>query len=234
MIYYRLLAMIDLLFVGFIIRVTLGELKVLNDTSPSLFVIFLALISALMLILMFMTKKEKRTITYKGKQITITNDDKMFIKLIRKNDYKVDEKLEKLVTSQGGKLAKLTSFIITIALFIRITQILNIKISLAQNVKLIILLVVMSVMFFLGLSTLFGTKVIQYNIILPYYRNLMLLETIEELDKDDGMGYINFLKRYRNIGFDENSVNKLREEIKEGNDRVSLLIDIDQNTNLLK
>lgn len=233
MIYYRLLALIDLLFVVFVLRVVLGELKVLSETSPLLFLIFFFLISALMLIVMFTNKKEK-TVTYKGKQITITNDDKMFIKLIRKNDYKVDEKLEKLVTNQGGKLAKLTSFIITIALFIRITQILNIKISLAQNVKLIILLVVMSVMFFLGLSTLFGTKVIQYNIILPYYRNLMLLETIEELDKDDGMGYINFLKRYRNIGFDENSVNKLREEIKEGNDRVSLLIDIDQNTNLLK
>lgn len=233
MIYYRLIAIIDLLFVGFIIRVTLGELKVLNDTSPSLFVIFLALISALMLILMFMTKKEKKTITYKGKQITITNDDKMFIKLIRKNDYKVDEKLEKLVTNQGGKLAKLTSLIITIALFIRITQILNIKISLAQNVKLIILLIVMGVMFFLGLSTLFSTKVIQYNIILPYYRNLMLLETIEELDKNDGINYINFLKKYRNIGFDEDSLDQLRQEIKTGNDRVSLLIDIDQNTNLL-
>lgn len=233
MIYYRLLALTDLLFVGFVLRVVLGELKVLDEASPTLFLIFFVLISVLMLVMMFINKKEK-TVTYKGKQITITNEDKMFIKLIRKSGYKVDEKLEKLVTNQGGKLAKLTSFIITIALFIRITQILNIKISLAQNVKLIILLVVMSVMFFLGLSTLFGTKVIQYNIILPYYRNLMLLETIEELDKDDGMGYINFLKRYRNIGFDENSVNKLREEIKEGKDRVSLLIDIDQNTNLLR
>ncbi|BAG09180.1 hypothetical protein [Finegoldia magna] len=233
MIYYRLLALTDLLFVGFVLRVVFGELKVLDEASPTLFLIFFVLISVLMLVMMFINKKEK-TVTYKGKQITITNEDKMFIKLIRKSGYKVDEKLEKLVTNQGGKLAKLTSFIITIALFIRITQILNIKISLAQNVKLIILLVVMSVMFFLGLSTLFGTKVIQYNIILPYYRNLMLLETIEELDKDDGMGYINFLKRYRNIGFDENSVNKLREEIKEGKDRVSLLIDIDQNTNLLR
>lgn len=232
MIYYRLLAIIDLLFVGFVLRVVMGELKVLGEVSPMLFVIFLVLISLLMLVVMFMNKKEK-TITYKGKQITITNDDRMFIKLIRKSGYKVDKKLEKLVTNQGGKLAKLTSFIITIALFIRITQILNIKISLAQNVKLIILLIVMGVMFFLGLSTLFSTKVIQYNIILPYYRNLMLLETIEELDKNDGINYINFLKKYRNIGFDEDSLDQLRQEIKTGNDRVSLLIDIDQNTNLL-
>lgn len=233
MIYYRLLALTDLLFVGFVLRVVLGELKVLDEASPTLFLIFFVLISVLMLVMMFINKKEK-TVTYKGKQITITNEDKMFIKLIRKSGYKVNEKLEKLVTNQGGKLAKMTSFIMTIALFIRIAQVLNVKINLAQNVKLIILMVVMGVMFFLGLSTLFSTKVIQYNIILPYYRNLMILETIEELDKDDGMGYINFLKRYRNIGFDENSVNKLREEIKEGKDRVSLLIDIDQNTNLLR
>lgn len=233
MIYYRLLAIIDLLFVGFVLRVVMGELKVLGEVSPMLFVIFLVLISLLMLVVMFMNKKEK-TITYKGKQITITNDDRMFIKLIRKSGYKVDEKLERLVTNQGGKLAKMTSFIMTIALFIRIAQVLNVKISLAQNVKLIILMVVMSVMFFLGLSVLFSTKVIQYNIILPYYKNLMLLETIEELDKDDGISYVNFLKKYCDIGFDENSVNELREEIKNGNDRVSLLIDIDQNTNLLR
>lgn len=233
MIYYRLLALTDLLFVGFVLRVVLGELKVLDGASPTLFLIFFFLISVLMLVLMFINKKEK-TVTYKGKQITITNDDRMFIKLIRKSGYKVDKKLEKLVTNQGGKLAKMTSLFITIAIFIRIAQILNIKISLAQNVKLIILMIIMGVMFFLGLSALFSTKVIQYNIILPYYRNLMILETIEELDKNDGISYINFLKKYRNIGFDENSVNKLREEIKEGNDRVSLLIDIDKNTNLLR
>ena len=147
MIHYRLLAIIDLLFVGFVLRVVLGELKVLGEISPMLFVIFFFLISGLMLVLMFIDKREK-TVTYKGKQITITNNDRMFIKLIRKSGYKVDEKLEKLVTNQGGKLAKMTSFIITIALFIRIAQVLNVKISLAQNVKLIILMVVMSVMFF--------------------------------------------------------------------------------------
>lgn len=233
MIFYRLLALTDLLFVGFILRVGLGELKVLDEVSSSLFVIFLVLISALTLVMMFINKKEK-TVTYKGKQITITNEDKMFIKLIRKSGYKVDKKLEKLVTGQGGKLAKMTSLFATIALFIRIAQVLNVKINLAQNVKLIILMIVMGVMFFLGLSTLFSTKVIQYNIILPYYRNLMILETIEEFDKDDGISYVNFLKRYQNIGFEGNSVNELREEIKNGKDRVSLLIDIDQNTNLLR
>lgn len=233
MIFYRLLALTDLLFVGFILRVVLGELKILDEVSSSLFVIFLVLISALTLVMMFINKKEK-TVTYKGKQITITNEDKMFIKLIRKSGYKVDKKLETLVTGQGGKLAKMTSLFATIALFIRIAQVLNVKINLAQNIKLIILMIVMGVMFFLGLSTLFSTKVIQYNIILPYYRNLMILETIEELDKDDGMSYINFLKRYQNIGFDENSIDELRREIKNGKDRVSLLIDIDQNTNLLR
>ena len=233
MIYYRLIAIIDLLFVGFVLRVVLGELKVLDEASPTLFLIFFFLISALMLVVMFTNKKEK-TVTYKGKQITITNEDKMFIKLIRKSGYKIDKKLEKLVTGQGGKLAKMTSLFVTIALFIRIAQVLNVKINLAQNVKLIILMIVMSVMFFLGLATLFSTKVIQYNITLPYYKNLMILETIEELDKDDGISYVNFLKKYCDIGFDENSVNKLREEIKEGKDRVSLLIDIDQNTNLLR
>lgn len=233
MIFYRLLALIDLLFVGFVLRVVFGELKILDEVSSSLFVIFLVLISALTLVAMFIDKKEK-TVTYKGKQITITNDDRMFIKLIRKSDYKVNKKLEKLVTNQGGKLAKMTSLLVTLALFIRVGQILNIKISLAQNVKLIIWMVVMSVMFFLGLSVLFSTKVIQYNIILPYYKNLMILETIEELDKDDKVNFVNFLKKYCDIGFDENSVNKLREEIKEGNDRVSLLIDIDKNTNLLR
>lgn len=233
MIYYRLLAIIDLLFVGFVLRVVLGELQVLNEASPLLFLIFFVLISALMLVMMFTNKKEK-TVTYKGKQITITNNDKMFIKLIRKSGYKVDKKIERLVTNQGGKLAKITSLFATIALFIRIAQIVNLKVSLAQNVKLIILMCVMSVMFFLGLSVLFSTKVVQYNIILPYYKNLMVLETMEELDRDDKISYVSFLKKYRNIGFDENAVNELRKEIKEGNDRVSLLIDIDKNTNLLR
>lgn len=78
MIYYRLLALTDLLFVGFVLRVVLGELKVLDEASPTLFLIFFVLISVLMLVMMFINKKEK-TVTYKGKQITITNEDKMFI-----------------------------------------------------------------------------------------------------------------------------------------------------------
>lgn len=78
MIYYRLLALTDLLFVGFVLRVVLGELKVLDEASPTLFLIFFVLISVLMLLMMFINKKEK-TVTYKGKQITITNEDKMFI-----------------------------------------------------------------------------------------------------------------------------------------------------------
>lgn len=78
MIYYRLLALTDLLFVGFVLRVVFGELKVLDEASPTLFLIFFVLISVLMLVMMFINKKEK-TVTYKGKQITITNEDKMFI-----------------------------------------------------------------------------------------------------------------------------------------------------------
>lgn len=233
MIFYRLLALTDLLFVGFILRVVLGELKILDEVSSSLFVIFLGLISVLTFVVIFISKKEK-TVTYKGKQITITNDDRMFIKLIRQNGYKVNKKLEKLVTNQGGKLAKMTSLFVTLALFIRIAQIINLKISLAQNVKLIILMIVMSVMFFIGLSVLFSTKVIQYNIILPYYKNLMILETIQELNKDNKANYITFLKKYQNIGFNKDSVDELRKKIKNGNDRVSLLIDMDQNTDFLK
>lgn len=233
MIFYRLLALTDLLFVGFILRVVLGELKILDEVSSSFFLIFFVLISVLMLVMMFINKKEK-TVTYKGKQITITNDDRMFIKLIRQSDYKVNKKLEKLVTNQGGKLAKMTSLLVTLALFIKIAQIINLKISLAQNIKLIILMIVMSVMFFIGLSALFSTKVIQYNIILPYYKNLMILETIQELNKDNKANYITFLKKYQSIGFDKDSVNELRKKIKNGNDRVSLLIDIDKNTDFLK
>ena len=146
MIFYRLLALTDLLFVGFILRVVLGELKILDEVSSSLFVIFLGLISVLTLVVIFISKKEK-TVTYKGKQITITNDDRMFIKLIRQSDYKVNKKLEKLVTNQGEKLAKMTSLLVTLAIFIRIAQIINLKISLAQNGKLMILMIVMSVMF---------------------------------------------------------------------------------------
>lgn len=118
MIYYKLLAILDLLFVGFVMKVTLGELKVLSDTPPKLFVIFLALISALMITLMLMTKLEKKIITYKGKQIEISNSDKMFIRLIRKNNYKIDDNLKKLMAKQSSKFAKLTSIIITIAVFI--------------------------------------------------------------------------------------------------------------------
>lgn len=59
MIHYRLLAIIDLLFVGFVLRVVLGELKVLGEISPMLFVIFFFLISGLMLVLMFIDKREK-------------------------------------------------------------------------------------------------------------------------------------------------------------------------------
>lgn len=233
MIFYRLLALTDLLFVGFILRVVLGELKILDEVSSSLFVIFLGLISVLTLVVIFVSKKEK-TVTYKGKQITITNDDRMFIKLIRQSNYKVNKKFEKLVTNQGGKLAKMTSLLVTLVLFIRIAQIINLKISLAQNVKLIILMIVMSVMFFIGLFALFSTKVIQYNITLPYYKNLMILETIQELNKDNKANYITFLKKYQNIGFDKDSVDELRKKIKNGNDRVSLLIDIDKNTDFLK
>lgn len=66
MIYYRIIAIIDLLFVGFVMRVVLGELKVLSEISPILFVMFFALISVLMLVVMFI-KKEEKTVTYKGK-----------------------------------------------------------------------------------------------------------------------------------------------------------------------
>lgn len=93
-------------------RVTLGELKVLSDTPPKLFIIFLALISALMITLMLMTKLEKKIITYKGKQIEISNSDKIFIRLIRKNNYEIDDNLKKLMAKQSSKFAKLTSIII--------------------------------------------------------------------------------------------------------------------------
>lgn len=234
MIYYKLLAIIDLLFVGFAMRVTLGELKVLSDTPPKLFVIFLALISALMITLTLMTKLEKKIITYKGKQIEISNSDKMFIRLIRKNNYKIDDNLKKLMAKQNSKFAKLTSIIITMAVFIKIGQIINLKINLSQNVKLVILLIVMAMMFFVGLEVLFDTRATRYNIILPYYKNLILLETIEELDKKDNTNAISFLKKYQNAELNEDSINELKKEIKEGNDWVSLLIEIDKNTDFLR
>lgn len=234
MIYYKLLAIIDLLFVGFVMRVTLGELKVLNDTPPKLFVIFLALISALMITLTLMTKLEKKIITYKGKQIEISNSNKMFIRLIRKNNYEIDDNLKKLMAKQSSKFAKLTSIIITIAVFIKIGQIINLKINLSQNVKLVILLIVMAMMFFVGLGVLFDTRATKYNIILPYYKNLILLETIKELDKKDNTNAISFLKKYQNAELNEDSINELKKEIKEGNDWVSLLIEIDKNTDFLR
>lgn len=234
MIYYKLLAIIDLLFVGFVMRVTLGELKVLNDTPPKLFVIFLALISALMITLMLMTKLEKKIITYKGKQIEISNSDKMFIRLIRKNNYEIDNNLKKLMAKQSSKFAKLTSIIITIAVFMKIGQIVNLKINLSQNVKLVILLIVMAIMFFVGLGVLFDTRATKYNIILPYYKNLILLETIKELDKKDNTNAISFLKKYQNVELNEDSINELKKEIKKGNDWVSLLIEIDKNTDFLR
>lgn len=234
MIYYKLLAILDLLFVGFVMRVTLGELKVLSDTPPKLFVIFLALISALMITLMLMTKLEKKIITYKGKQIEISNSDKMFIRLIRKNNYEIDNNLKKLMAKQSSKFAKLTSIIITIAVFMKIGQIVNLKINLSQNVKLVILLIVMAIMFFVGLGVLFDTRATKYNIILPYYKNLILLETIKELDKKDNTNAISFLKKYQNVELNEDSINELKKEIKKGNDWVSLLIEIDKNTDFLR
>ena len=234
MIYYKLLAILDLLFVGFVMRVTLGELKVLSDTPPKLFVIFLALISALMITLILMTKLEKKIITYKGKQIEISNSDKMFIRLIRKNNYEIDDNLKKLMAKQSSKFAKLTSIIITIAVFIKIGQIINLKINLSQNIKLVILLIVMAMMFFVGLGVLFDTRATKYNIILPYYKNLILLETIKELDKKDNTNAISFLKKYQNAELNKDSINELKKEIKEGNDWVSLLIEIDKNTDFLR
>lgn len=233
MIYYRLLAIINLLFTTLIIRVVLDELNVLKDTSPQTFLIFFTLISVLMFIMMIMTKKDK-TIIYKKEKITITNNDRMFIKLIRKSDYKVNKKLEKMIEGKGKSLSKLTSFVITLALFIKILQITNVKISLSQNIKLIILLLIASLMFFVGLTVLLDTKAIQYNIILPYYKNLILLETIKELDENDEFNYIKFLRKYKDIGFDKNDLNELKEEIKKGSNRVSLLIEIDKNTDILK
>lgn len=215
-------------------RVTLGELKVLNDTPPKLFVIFLALISALMITLMLMTKLEKKIITYKGKQIEISNSDKMFIRLIRKNNYEIDNNLKKLMAKQSSKFAKLTSIIITIAVFMKIGQIVNLKINLSQNIKLVILLIIMAMMFFVGLRVLFDTRATKYNIILPYYKNLILLETIEELDKKDNTNAISFLKKYQNAELNKDSINELKKEIKEGNDWVSLLIEIDKNTDFLR
>lgn len=215
-------------------RVTLGELKVLNDTPPKLFVIFLALISALMITLMLMTKLEKKIITYKGKQIEISNSDKMFIRLIRKNNYEIDNNLKKLMAKQSSKFAKLTSIIITIAVFMKIGQIVNLKINLSQNIKLVILLIIMAMMFFVGLGVLFDTRATKYNIILPYYKNLILLETIEELDKKDNTNAISFLKKYQNVELNEDSINELKKEIKEGNDWVSLLIEMDKNTDFLR
>lgn len=232
MLFYRLLAMIDILFVSFVLRVVLGELKVLDESSPVSFVVFLAILSLLMIIIMFISNR-KKTVTYKGKEITITNEDKMFIKLIRNSNYKVDKNLEKLVTHQGRKLAKMTSFMLALALFIRIAQLLKVKISLSQNIKLMILIVVLCIMLFVGLSVLFSSKTIKYNIILPYYKNLMVLETIEELDKDNSTIYFNLLKKCTNVKFDKDKVDELRKEIKEGNDRVSILIELDKNTNLL-
>lgn len=214
-------------------RVTLGELKVLSDTPPKLFVIFLALISALMITLMLMTKLEKKIITYKGKQIEISNSDKMFIRLIRKNNYEIDDDLKKLMAKQSSKFAKLTSIIITIAVFMKIGQIVNLKINLSQNVKLVILLIVMAMMFFVGLGVLFDTRATKYNIILPYYKNLILLETIKELDKKDNTNAISFLKKYQNVELNEDSINELK-KIKKGNDWVSLLIEIDKNTDFLR
>lgn len=215
-------------------RVTLGELKVLNGTPPKLFVIFLALISALMITLMLMTKLEKKIITYKGKQIEISNSDKMFIRLIRKNNYEIDNNLKKLMAKQSSKFAKLTSIIITIAVFMKIGQIVNLKINLSQNIKLVILLIIMAMMFFVGLGVLFDTRATKYNIILPYYKNLILLETIEELDKKDNTNAISFLKKYQNVELNEDSINELKKEIKEGNDWVSLLIEMDKNTDFLR
>lgn len=215
-------------------RVTLGELKVLSDTPPKLFVIFLALISALMITLILMTKLEKKIITYKGKQIEISNSDKMFIRLIRKNNYEIDDNLKKLMAKQSSKFAKLTSIIITIAVFMKIGQIVNLKINLSQNVKLVILLIIMAMMFFVGLGVLFDTRATKYNIILPYYKNLILLETIKELDKKDNINAISFLKKYQNAELNEDSINELKKEIKEGNDWVSLLIEIDKNTDFLR
>ena len=234
MIYYKLLAIIDLLFVGFVMRVTLGELKVLSDTPPKLFVIFLALISVLMITLTLITKLEKKIITYKGKQIEISNSDKMFIRLIRKNNYEIDDNLKKLMAKQSSKFAKLTSIIITIAVFIKIGQIINLKINLSQNVKLVILLIITAMMFFVGLEVLFDTRATKYNIILPYYKNLILLETIKELDKKDNINAISFLKKYQNVELNEDSINELKKEIKKGNDWVSLLIEIDKNTDFLR
>lgn len=233
MIYYRLLAIINLLFTTLIVRIVLGELNILEDTSPKTFLIFFTVISVLMFIMMIMTKKDK-TIIYKKEKITITNNDRMFIKLIRKSDYKVNKKLIKMIENKGRGFSKLISFTITLALFIKILQIANVKINLSQNQKLIILLLIASIMFFVGLTVLLDTKAIQYNIILPYYKNLILLETINELDENDEFNYIKFLRKYKDIGFDKNDINELKEEIKKESDRVSLLIDIDKNTDVLK
>lgn len=233
MIYYRLLAIIDLLFTTLIVRVVLGELNVLEDTSPTTFLIFFTLISVLMFIMMIITKRDK-TIIYKKEKITITNNDRMFIKLIRKSDYKVNEKLIKMIENKGRGFSKLISFTITLALFIKIIQIANVKINLSQNQKLIILLLIAGLMFFIGLTVLLNPRNIQYNIISPYYKNLILLETIKELDKNNEFNYIKFLRKYKDIGFDKNDINELKEEIKKESDRVSLLIEIDKNTDILK
>lgn len=222
MIYYFLLSTIGLACVVFGFSVYLPATNYVTNPSKSLIVISLLYAMACFFLTNALMSK-KKTIKYKNQSITLTYEDKMFIDLIRKNNYQIDPRDKKMFENKGKFLAGLTSFCLTLITFIRLIYFLNIKIDFSSINEDLVFFFIMGFIFFVSIGNLLSIKSRKYNI-LPYYVEYMKLDTIYEYSRkftDDEMTKDQY-DEYKNT---------ITEEL---GAKIKTLIEIDKNTDYLK
>lgn len=223
MIYYFLLATIGMACVIFGFNVYLPAMHyIANPNKPAIVISFLY-----MMICFFATKAlkdKKKTIKFKDESVTLTYEDKMFIDLIRKNDYKVNPKDEKMFENKGKFLAELISFSLTLATFVNIIRFLNIEINLNSHGQELLFLFLMGFISFVSIGNIIGIKNRKYNILMPYYIEYMKLDTVYE-----------YSHKFLEDKMSKKQYNEYKEQIKEeSNSRLKKLIEIDKNTDYFK
>ena len=167
---------------------------------------------------------KKKTIKYKNQSITLTYEDKMFIDLIRKNNYKVDPRDEKMFENKGKFLAGLTSFCLTLVTFIRIISFLNIKIDFSSINEDLVFFFIMGFISFVSINNLLSIKSRKYNILMPYYVEYMKLDTIYE-----------YSRKYTDDEITKDQYDEYKKSIAEElSTKIKMLIEIDKNTDYLK
>lgn len=223
MIYYFLLATIGMACVIFGFNVYLPAMNyIANPNKPVIVISFLY-----MMICFFVTKAlkdKKKTIKFKDESVTLTYEDKMFIDLIRKNDYKVNQKDEKIFENKGKFFAEFISFCLTLVTFINIIKFLNIKINFNTINKDILFLFLMGFISFVSMGNLIGAKSRKHNVLLPYYIEYIKLDTAYE-----------YSHKFLKDKMSKKQYNEYKNNITEGlDDKIKKLIEIDKNTDYFK